>query len=67
LVAQRVWRVALIAAGVLIGTNLLTAGGMYLWLQATVASLDVRLAAAGAERWRSLIAANPGDLINQER
>ena len=56
-----------IAAGVLIGTNLLTAGGMYLWLRATLASLDVRLAAPGAERWRSLIAANPGDLVSQER
>ena len=67
LVAQRVWRMALIAAGVLIGTNLLTAGGMYLWLRATLASLDVRLAAPGAERWRSLIAANPGDLVSQER
>ena len=41
--------------------------GMYLWLQATLASLDVRLTASGAERWRSLIAANPGDLVNQER
>jgi hypothetical protein len=39
LVAQRVWRIALIAAGVLVGTNLLTAGGMYLWLQATLTSL----------------------------
>jgi hypothetical protein len=67
LVAQRVWRIALVAAGVLVGTNLLTAGGMYLWLQATLASLDVRLAASGAERWRSLIAANPGDLVNRER
>jgi hypothetical protein len=67
LVAQRIWRIALIAAGVLAGTNLLTAGGMYLWLRETVASLDVRLTAPGAERWRSLIAANPGDLINQER
>ena len=67
LVAQRIWRIALIAVGVLVGTNLLTAGGMYLWLNATLVSLDVRLAAAGAERWRDLIAANPGDLINQER
>jgi hypothetical protein len=38
---------ALIAAGVLIGTNLLTAGGMYLGLRATLASLDVRLTASG--------------------
>jgi hypothetical protein len=67
LVAQRVSRIALIAAGVLVGTNLLTAGGMYLWLQVTLASLDVRLAASGAERGRSLIAANAGDLVNQER
>ena len=67
LVAQRVWRMALIAAGVLIGTNLLTAGGMYLWLKGTLVSLDVRLAASEAGRWRSLITANPGDLINQER
>jgi hypothetical protein len=67
LVAQRIWRIAVIAAGVLIGTNLLTAGGLYWWLTATVASLDVRLAASGAERWRSLIIANPGDLIDRER
>jgi hypothetical protein len=67
LVAQRTWRIALIAAGAMVGTNLLTAGGMYLWLRATLVSLDVRLVAAGAERWRDLIAANPGDLINQER
>ena len=67
LVAQRVWRMALIAAGVLIGTNLLTAGGMYLWLKATLVSLDARLVAAEAGRWRDLITANPGDLINQER
>ena len=67
LVAQRIWRMALIAIGVLIGTNLMTAGGMYLRLRATLASLDVRLTASGAERWRSLIAANPGDLVNQER
>jgi hypothetical protein len=36
LVAQRVWRLALLATGVLIGTNLLTAGGMYLGLRATL-------------------------------
>jgi hypothetical protein len=66
-VAQRVWRIALVAAGVLVGTNLLTAGGMYLRLRAALASLDMRLTASGAERWRSLIAAHPGDLVNQER
>ena len=67
LVAQRVWRIALVSAGVLVGSNLLTAGGMYLGLRAKLASLDVRLAAPGAERWRSLVSANPGDLVNQER
>ena len=55
----------LIVSGALVGTNLLTAGGMYLWLRTTLASLDVRLAAPGAERWRNLIAANPGDLITR--
>ena len=57
----------LIVSGALVGTNLLTAGGMYLRLRATLASLDVRLAAPRAQRWRSLIAANPGDLVNQGR
>ena len=40
LVAQRIWRIALIAAGVLVGTNLLTIGGIHLWQDATLASLD---------------------------
>jgi hypothetical protein len=61
----------LIVASILVGSNVLTAGGMYWWVSdrvmATVAALDVRLSGAAAERWRSLIAANPGDLINEER
>jgi hypothetical protein len=62
------WRIALIAAGVLVGTNLLlTAGGMYLWLRVTLDSLEVRVTASGGERWRTLDAANPWDLIDRER
>jgi hypothetical protein len=64
-------RNVLIASSVLVGSNVLTAGAVYWWagtnLQATLASLDVRLSATGSQRWRGLIEANPGDLIDKER
>ena len=62
-------RNVLIASSVLVGSNVLTAATVYWWaatnLQATVASLDVRLSASASQRWRSLIEANPGDLIDK--
>lgn len=61
----------LIASGVLVGSNVLTAGIVYWWagsnLQAAVTSLDVRLSALASQRWRRLMEANPGDLIDKER
>ena len=61
----------LIASSVLVGSNVLTAGTVYWWtasnLEATVAALDVRVSGSASERWRSLIEANPGDLIEKER
>jgi hypothetical protein len=61
----------LIASSVLVGSNVLTAGTVYWWagndLRATITSLDVRMSASAAQRWRSLIEANPGDLIDRER
>jgi hypothetical protein len=61
----------LIASGLLVGSNVLTAGAVYWWagsdLRATVAALDVRLSAAASQRWRNLMEANPGDLIDTER
>lgn len=64
-------RSILIAAGVLVGSNALTAGTVYWWagnnLQAAISSLDARLFASASQRWRSLIEANPGDLIDRER
>ena len=64
-------RSILIAAGVLVGSNALTAATVFWWagnnLQAAVSSLDVRLSASASQRWRSLIEANPDDLIERER
>ena len=64
-------RNVLIASGVLVGSNVLTAGTVYWWagtnLQATLATLDVRLSTSASQRWRSLMEANPGDLIDKER
>jgi len=61
----------LIASGVLVGSNVLTAGAVYWWaasnLQAAVAALDVRLSASGSQSWRNLMEANPGNLIDRER
>jgi hypothetical protein len=61
----------LIASSALLGSNVLAAGTVYWWagnnLQAAVNSLDVRLSASASQRWRSLIEANPGDLIDRER
>ena len=61
----------LIASGVLVGSNVLTAGSVYWWagsnLQAAVAALDVRLSASGSQSWRNLMEANPGNLIDRER
>ncbi len=61
----------LMASGVLVGCNVLTAAAVYWWagtnLQATLASLDVRLSTSASQRWRSLMEANPGDLIDKER
>ena len=61
----------LIASSVLVGSNLLTAGTVYWWagnnLRAAVTSLDARLSASASQRWRRLIEANPGDLIDRER
>jgi hypothetical protein len=64
-------RNVLIASGVLVGSNVLTAGTVYWWagtnLRATLATLDVRLSTSASQRWRSLMEANPGDLIERER
>ena len=64
-------RNVLIASGVLVGSNVLTAGTVYWWagsnLQAAVAALDVRLSASGSQSWRNLMEANPGNLIDRER
>jgi hypothetical protein len=61
----------LIASSVLVGSNVLTAGTVYWWagsnLQSAVTSLDVRLSASASQRWRRLIDANPGDLIDRAR
>ena len=61
----------LIATGVLVGSNVLTAGAIYCWaesnLRAAVTGLDVRLSASASQHWRSLMEANPGDLIDKER
>jgi hypothetical protein len=61
----------LIASGVLVGSNVLTAGAVYWWagsnLQAAVAVLDIRLSASGSQSWRNLMEANPGKLIDRER
>ena len=61
----------LIATGVLVGSNVLTAGAVYCWaesnLRAAVTGLDVRLSASASQHWRSLMEANPGDLIDKER
>ena len=61
----------LIASSVLVGSNVLTAGAVYWWaesdLRAAVTGLDVRLSASSSQHWRSLMEANPGDLIDKER
>jgi len=61
----------LMATSVLVGSNVLTAGTVYWWagnnLQAAATSLDVRLSASASQRWRSLIEANPGDLVDRAR
>jgi hypothetical protein len=61
----------LIASGVLVGSNVLTAAEVYWWagsnLHATMTALDIRLSASASRRWRSLMEANPGDLIEKEQ
>ena len=46
----------LIASGVLVGSNVLTAGAVYWWaesnLRAAVTGLDVRLSASASQHWR---------------
>jgi hypothetical protein len=70
LVSATIWRTILIAAAVLVGSNVLTGAGVYFWLSdyltEAVQAINQRLSASSARHWRMLMEANPGDLIDRE-